>query len=666
MRTLLVSFAQEYQERPEAAIEAAITLTGTSADSQALPAVENLCQTWPLTGRHIMGLAKSVVCSSPGSRLEYLFHDRTHVAVWTSSSIIVVEASGTAESVAELGQQFAWLGAALRSSSRDSGIVNCTPRVSDIMWSDSTTQKPSSQEAHVKIDFTMNEDEGGDSQGRCWNGVFRNPVVVQGSFRRQLYHWEVGPPKASPGCMLEKVSITAGKIVTGGFTFAVGVKDVPLRVSHKVWMAKIVNDTSALLHLLRAFFEHSSSDKFKSTFLFKREDLREACEPGTADSAIEVLLNPINKALKTYPKKDDFLRFEDQVEKLYDALNKMIDHQIGLAGRHGIETLSIPASLPYRLSAKGWVDFTRTIHAITLFGRGFGDLIRPASPGELCSYWARLPRQKYYLGACVSDLEEIMELDGDAHSNLIKLCDDIFWQNPDITFETCQRASPTDTATATTTGTGTRPSAAKAKAKSEIRNKPRDRAQVLLPTALKAVLPKRTPVPLNDRAAVIFGHNMTFSWIFPDIGSPKKGELPTVEDEGDEEVATEESNSQFRDSGIGSSLISSSPTRGSGGGGVTTTISGSSLDARSSSSGGIHSERTERTESTALEGSSTRGDDGAVPNTAPKATEGCDQRRGQRRKHLQLQSQTRTRTRTQARWNLFRNLVKRRRDMARE
>jgi hypothetical protein len=31
--------------------------------------------------------------------------------------------------------------------------------------------------------------------------------------------------------MLEKVSISAGKIVTGGLTFAIGVKDVPLRVS---------------------------------------------------------------------------------------------------------------------------------------------------------------------------------------------------------------------------------------------------------------------------------------------------------------------------------------------------------------------------------------------------------------------------------------------------
>jgi hypothetical protein len=61
---------QEYRESPEAAIEAAITLTGTSADSQALPAVQYLCQTWPLTGRHTMGLVKSVVCSSPGRRHE--------------------------------------------------------------------------------------------------------------------------------------------------------------------------------------------------------------------------------------------------------------------------------------------------------------------------------------------------------------------------------------------------------------------------------------------------------------------------------------------------------------------------------------------------------------------------------------------------------------------
>jgi hypothetical protein len=452
----------------------------------------------------------------------------------------------------------------------------------------------------------------------------------------------------------------------------------------------LVNGTSALLHLLRASLEFSGSDKFKSAFLFKREDLREASEPGTADSAIEVLLNPINKALKMYPEKDGFLRFEDQVEQLYDALDKMIDHQISLAGRHGVnlklrarkhlegwdfKDLATDRDPLYPRVAtipaigKGWVDFTRTIHAITLFGRGFGDLIRPTSPGELCSYWARLPRQKYYLGACVSDLKEIMELDGDAHSSPIKLCDDIFWHNPDITFEACQCITPTGTATVTGAGTElrTRTGTAKAKAKSETGNKPCDRAQVLLPTALKAVLPKRTPLALNDRAAVIFGHNMTFSWVFPDTGSPKRGVPPNVE-EG-LEVATEESDSQFHDSGIGSSLMSSSAaTRGSGIAGVTATMSGSSLDGQSNSLGPIHSERTESIESNALEGSSTGGDDSAVSDPAHQATQARDQKQGQSRNQLQVQARTqcRSRSRSQSRWNLFRTLVKRRRDMVRE
>jgi hypothetical protein len=48
------------------------------------------------------------------------------------------------------------------------------------MSTDSTTERPSSQEAHFKMDFTMNEDEAGDFQGQCWQGLFRNPAVVQG------------------------------------------------------------------------------------------------------------------------------------------------------------------------------------------------------------------------------------------------------------------------------------------------------------------------------------------------------------------------------------------------------------------------------------------------------------------------------------------------------
>lgn len=49
----------------------------------------------------------------------------------------------------------------------------------------------------------------------------------------------------------------------------------------------------------------------------------------------------------------------------------------------------------------GWVDFIHSIEAVTLFGRGFGDLIRPVEFEGMCPSRRSLPTQKYYLSASV-------------------------------------------------------------------------------------------------------------------------------------------------------------------------------------------------------------------------------------------------------------------------
>jgi hypothetical protein len=102
----------------------------------------------------------------------------------------------------------------------------------------------------------------------------------------------------------------------------------------------LVNGTSALLHLLRASLEHNRTDKFKSAFLFKSEEMKEASIPYTADSAIDVLLNPKNMKLEIYPEKGEmYLRLEDRVEHFYNILEKIIDHQADIAGQRTLSTL---------------------------------------------------------------------------------------------------------------------------------------------------------------------------------------------------------------------------------------------------------------------------------------------------------------------------------------
>jgi hypothetical protein len=95
------------------------------------------------------------------------------------------EAFGTGDSVAEVGEQLAWLGAALRSSPYELGVAYCTPFISDIHVNNAThpvSERPCWFDSLCKIDFTVQEREKHlkPSNGQCWHNMFRNPVVVEG------------------------------------------------------------------------------------------------------------------------------------------------------------------------------------------------------------------------------------------------------------------------------------------------------------------------------------------------------------------------------------------------------------------------------------------------------------------------------------------------------
>jgi len=396
-------------------------------------------------------------------------------------------------------------------------------------------------------------------------------------------------PAPTADCVLEKISITGGKLITGGATFAMGIKDTPVHVSQKDYVSKLqwiskkyvvmwdeeekrgwlVNGTSALLHLLRASLEYNRTDKFNSDFLFKSEKMEDAFTTHTADSAIGVLMNKTNMKLKIYPGKGEvydevtkrkdaepdeifkekktYLRLEDRIEHFYDILERMLEHQVDVAGRSGTKLKLkarkclegwdfkdlatqrdpfYPRVATLDAVGKGWVDFTREIQAITLFGRGFGEILQPADPGKLCSAWAKLPRKKHYLAACVSDIQEIMEMNGDPDANPMRISESIVWHIQGQVFEPCQ-------CTGNNRG----------------KNRHSDIAQVLFPSRLSYVLPKRKPIQLEDRGAMIFGHNVYFKWFWKDIGDPEQGDPP-------------ESETHFHDSAIGRSVRSSTESSG--------------------------------------------------------------------------------------------------------
>lgn len=331
----------------------------------------------------------------------------------------------------------------------------------------------------------------------------------------------------------------------------------------------LVNGTSALLHLVRASLEQNRTGKFRSVYTFRPDQLVEAASPHTPDSALEVLMHPQNRKLKIYDESGEdanedvhtnilaqrmersYYCFQDRVEQLYESLEKMIDYEINANGQQGVKVkfrarthlegwdfkdLAMDNDPFYprvaRLQAigKGWVDFTRSIHAIVLFGKKFGEIIQPAETCKTCDYWAQVPKGTYYLAVSVPDLNEIIDMHGDPQSNPLRICNDIFWHSPDPGDGQCccMISHPRRTL-------------------SKSRNEHSDFSQVLLPSTLSRIIPKRSP-RREKLGAVIFGHNMNFPWYWKDHGDPEPGEPPDVA--GISKTPRVQSN----DSDIGSSL----------------------------------------------------------------------------------------------------------------
>ncbi|KAI0903789.1 hypothetical protein F4823DRAFT_253636 [Ustulina deusta] len=394
-------------------------------------------------------------------------------------------------------------------------------------------------------------------------------------------------PKAHSHHRLEKVEVSAGQFVTGTAAFTLGRREKPVHISRFGYLTKLqwisskymvlwdesdkrgwlVNGASALLHILRASLQHSKR-KFQSAWLLDPNAVKDPQDLTRPDAALQVLIDESNRNLTLYMDKTEVYeenmregvitnntsrrqtrhyRLEDRIEHIYNILEKLIDHQTDAERRSGVQINIRPrrqlegwdfqdlvkdgdpifprvATLP--TIGKGWVDFTRAIHAVTLFGSGFGELIQPrhTNPSAtICSRWSLLPKESYYLAACVSDLLEIMEADGDAASNPRRLCDDIIWHMKRATFDPCPCTK-------------------------DAQKSHHDPVQALFPLRFTGSLKKKEQVDLEGAGAVVFGHNMSLHWHWKDSGDPVKGDPPA------ETLVVVD---PFEDSGIGSSLGSS-------------------------------------------------------------------------------------------------------------
>lgn len=109
--------------------------------------------------------------------------DRTELTAWFTGPALEVSVVGPVPSVADVGEQLAWLGAALRPSPRDDqykGLWCCSPSVSCLKALPAAQTGAKSTGDCFEIRFRFEKADDGLSEGQCWHGMFRNPVIVRG------------------------------------------------------------------------------------------------------------------------------------------------------------------------------------------------------------------------------------------------------------------------------------------------------------------------------------------------------------------------------------------------------------------------------------------------------------------------------------------------------
>ncbi|KAE8321631.1 purine and uridine phosphorylase [Aspergillus sergii] len=657
---------QEYDTKKEGFLGRIITITGTRQDAQAMTCLQYLHQTWQSFGDKILQLVEATLLDGPDYKHRCALPDNTQLAAWVDEKDLLVEVTGIGESIAEIGEQLAWLGAALRSSPHDSRISYCTPFISSASVEDTsgpTSQAPPITRISCGIDFKLNDQEQANpplSVGQCWHHLFRNPIVVTGfpilyrsrqgtglevplnilagivhanrvdAFRDKLFikgfssllvptehirHknqilWHLrynvrgerisyldgieshaghitladlessrhiigwcsdarcyaGAADASYSIdRLSNTFIAAGRLITGGDPAVYGNKDLPYRIIRDeqyvvMWDAKekrgwLVNGACALLHLLLASLYFNRNDPLSFAFRLSPSDVKGPEKIFTPSSAMEVLLNPDNLSLQLYHanqgEPDDTtlpqVRIRDRVDRLYNVLEKIMDHQAEIIGpdrgascdmaRGNLEGWDFKdLATQEDPLGKSWVDFTRDIHAATLFGTGFGEILRPVNTSQPCPYWSRLPEGKSYLAVSGYDLANIIDRFGNPNSSPVRLTSNLIWCNsPDNLSRTCKCIGcPEQTE------------------HSEL-------AQVILPSHFRRRIQKHNTIRSRDwgHGAVVFGYNRDFRWSWNDIGFPEQEDVLSSSNNSESD-----SDDDFHDSGLGASLAPSATVEG--------------------------------------------------------------------------------------------------------
>ncbi|TGJ77569.1 hypothetical protein E0Z10_g10702 [Xylaria hypoxylon] len=642
-----------------------ITLTGSDRDAQAITTREYLSQTWPTTGEAILQLPRqNKALISEISKVELL--DGTYMESRIDGSRFVITAVGTGDSIAEVGQQSAWLGAALRSSNFEDGVASCTPTVfsEPIMVSGYPILTRQERGLGLEMPLQMMGALVGSKRVETFEGNLFikgfSTMLVPAKLTEDIIVWHYhfnaerkkisyfdhtlatvdsltlvdlentrhvvgwclksthhagahdaqydvigsGLPPPHGDCLLDKATISGGNGVVGGVSFLLGVKDVPLHVTLDGYVPNIssmgenyvvfwdekdkrgwlVNGTSALLHIVRAALRFYGTGPAAGQLLFDPDKMNNP-DQYSPESAFSILTNNDNRQLKVFSdrcerfeegndhreselepkKKVEFYLFEDLVDDRCRMLDQVMIKYDRLAGRNGINLKLrvrkhlegwdfvdlargrklFPRVATLQAVGYGWVDFIRTIGAISLFGREFGDIIKPEEPEIMCPKWITLPTGSYYLATSLFDARNITDRFGDQWSHPPKLIHGLTAYCPGRTLAHCHK----------------RDEMSRIQRLLGASNRHKDPVNVFYPERYSQIVGSQSLdwASLGSRSALVFGHNVVWPYRWRDDSDVLDKHASSLTHSIDQEGDDIESNSANPSQQPASSISSGQP-----------------------------------------------------------------------------------------------------------
>ncbi|KLJ10556.1 hypothetical protein EMPG_14063 [Blastomyces silverae] len=274
-----------------------------------------------------------------------------------------------------------------------------------------------------------------------------------------------GLQKPPASIVIDRLYIEAGSHVVGGLHTSINKKDQPFWLERESdypsllkWVslqpivfydvsdrrAWLVDGVSALLHLVRVSLYLDENDpESPYDWVFDASQLKDTWDGCTARlAALKTLKSWDNLNLNVYVKECTgrdgklvikYSTLEERVKKILHSMEILVDRQVKVASEDGIkisqsldlgrkgmvgfDILDVVTPLgPIHTRIKhlhswghGWDDLIPAIGVTTIFGNGFGDLIRPDNPDTVCSHWKSVPTCMDYMATSVSTLKMLYE-----------------------------------------------------------------------------------------------------------------------------------------------------------------------------------------------------------------------------------------------------------------